>query len=1166
MHLLEAYLKHLHEVRSTGGAVPETAYYPALSNLLDGIGNKLKPRVRCVSQLVNTGAGSPDFGLYAEAQFQAPKDAEPLPGQLPERGVVEVKGVSDDSWVTAGGKQVSKYWGHYGQVLVTNYRDFVLIGQDENSKPVKLEVFRIADSQKTFWAKCGHPKKTAAEQGDRLVQYLSRVMMSAVPLKTPEGVAWFLASYAREARGRIEAATDLPGLTALRTALEESLGLKFEGKEGEHFFRATLVQTLFYGVFSAWVLWAREEGASGKARFDWRTAAWGLHVPMIGGLFEQIATPHKLKPLGLDELLDWTGAVLNRVEIKSFFKTFEQEHAVQYFYEPFLKAYDPELRKQLGVWYTPREIVKYQVARVDRVLRDELKLADGLADPSVFVLDPCCGTGAYLVETLRKVHETLTAKGGALVAQKLKKIATERVFGFELLPAPFVVSHLQLGLLLNTFGAPLGEGERAPVFLTNSLTAWETPKEPKKQLEFPEMQDERAAADRVKQETPVLVVIGNPPYNAFAGTSPAEEQGLVEPYKQGLISEWGIKKFNLDDLYIRFFRVAERRITKTGRGVVSFISNYSWTSEPSFVVLRKRLLDGFDKLWIENLHGNRKISEYAPDGRTSETVFAMSGFSPGIRQGVVTSLWVKVGKARQAPAVVLFRDDINAARASERRAQLLDSMKADDFDQAYSALAPEKSNRYRFWPAKMTPEYKTWPRVVDLCAEPPSNGLMEKRVGALVDINRTILKKRIRAYFDPEVSWEALTQMDTGLTKDAARFPARNTRKKVLAKEKYSNQRLYRYAVRPFDYQWCYYSPVRPLWNEPRPALWAQAWEGNSFFLSRLRSSSSTEGTPCYFVHGLSDDHLIVPDASCFPLRLKKRSRASEAQQRNGHLFDEPDERADNVVANLSAGARAYLKTLGITDPDRDAETAGLIWMHGLSISYAPAYLSENTGGVQQDWPRIPLPLRRKQLTASAELGQTVAGLLDPDHQIQGITLGTLRRELASIGIIHRSGGGNLGTPDLDLTAGWGHRGNGGITAPGKGRAVEREYSGDETHALRVGAAELGLSYSEALARLGRMTRDIYLNDVAYWKNIPSLVWNYRIGGYQVIKKWLSYRENKGLLGRGLTIEEVEYVTEVARRIAAILLLGPALDANYKAAKALAYSWVESELPAGGRA
>ncbi len=121
--------------------------------------------------------------------------------------------------------------------------------------------------------------------------------------------------------------------------------MKFEGEKGDHFFRATLVQTLFYGVFSSWVLWCREHRGRPGARFNWHEAGWTLHVPMVAGLFSQIATPQKLKPLGVDEVLDWAGDVLNRVEQAAFFQKFEEEHAVQYFYEPFLKAYDPELRR-----------------------------------------------------------------------------------------------------------------------------------------------------------------------------------------------------------------------------------------------------------------------------------------------------------------------------------------------------------------------------------------------------------------------------------------------------------------------------------------------------------------------------------------------------------------------------------------------------------------------------------------------------------------------------------------------------------------------------------------------------------------------------------------------------------------------------------------------------
>jgi hypothetical protein len=737
---LETYLAECRAVRATGANVPETSYYPALSTLLNEVGRHLKPKVRCFMGLKNQGAGMPDGGLFTESQYGKRGDADPLPGQMPERGVIEVKPVGEDMQKLTAGEQVARYWAKYRLVLVTDLREFVLLGE-ESGKTVVRERHAIAPTAKAFWELTQHPRKTSEEQGDRFVEFLRRVMLHAAPLVDPKDVAWFLASYARDARARVEA-SQLPALDALRTALEQALGLKFEGEKGEHFFRSTLVQTLFYGVFAAWVLWHR---AGGKGRFEWHNAAWSLHVPMIRALFEQLAVPSKLRPLGLEEPLDLAAATLNRVTRAEFFKRFEDRHAVQYYYEPFLEAFDPDLRKQLGVWYTPEEIVRYMVRRVDQVLVSELGIADGLADPQVYVLDPCCGTGAYLVETLAVIGERLKAKGSdALAAQRLKKAMTERIFGFEILPAPFVVSHLHIGLLLAGLGAPLGDQERAGVYLTNALAGWEPPKGPKQHLVFPELEAERDAAEVVKRDKPILVILGNPPYNAFAGVAQGEEQDLVEPYKRGLIKEWGIKKFNLDDLYVRFFRLAERRIAeRSKRGIVSFISNHSWISEPSFVVLRKRLLESFDRFWIENMHGNRKISEYAPDGRTSETVFAVSGFSPGIQQGVAISLWVKTGKEADGEAV-LFRDDLSHARAGDRRAALLASLTDEQCESHYAAARPDARNRYSFRPGQVGTAYASWPAITELAAVPPINGLMEKRGGALIDMDRDALEGRMR--------------------------------------------------------------------------------------------------------------------------------------------------------------------------------------------------------------------------------------------------------------------------------------------------------------------------------------------------------------------------------------------------------------------------------------
>ena len=423
MGVLEAYLRELRDIRSSGAGTQETSYYTPLANLLNDVGKPLKPRVQCIIQLANRGAGFPDGGLFTREQLKRTDENAPLRGQSPSRGVIEVKSTSDDAWVIADSDQVSRYWDKYHQVLVTNYRDFVLVGQDDNGQPVKLEAYRLASSEAEFWSKATHPRTFAEEHEATFTEYLHRVMLHGAPLTSPQELAWFLASYARTAKTKIEQ-HELPALASLRAALEEALGLKFEGDRGDHFFRSTLVQTLFYGIFSAWVLWCKERPLTSKDRFDWRTAAWTLRVPMIRSLFEQIATPTRLGPLGLVEVLDWTARVLNRVDRVAFFEQFDQGQAVQYFYEPFLAAFDPELRKQLGVWFTPPEIVRYMVERVDTVLREELDLPDGLADPNVYVLDPCAGTGSYLVEVLNRIATTLKANGSdALLAHDLKDAA-----------------------------------------------------------------------------------------------------------------------------------------------------------------------------------------------------------------------------------------------------------------------------------------------------------------------------------------------------------------------------------------------------------------------------------------------------------------------------------------------------------------------------------------------------------------------------------------------------------------------------------------------------------------------------------------------------------------------------------------------------------------------
>jgi N-6 DNA Methylase len=452
---VETYLTDMHRRHATGATTAEASFYGPLENLLNTIGTTLKPKVLCVGQLGNIGGGQPDFGLFTAKQLQ---DGQPREGTVPERGVIEVKSLDEEVLRLAATVQVSKYWQRYRLVLVTNYREFLLIGEDELSHPARLEGFSLAPSEQGFWNAAATPRATADQFGRSFGEYLVRALTQNVSLGDPKDVAWFLASYARDALGRVEDKGGLPALKQVREALEGALGINFKGRKGDHFFHSTLVQTLFYGVFSAWVLWARDHAHRGN-RFDWRLASWYLKVPMLSALYGQLAQPNRLGPLDLVELLDWAAQTLNRVNREIFFARFEETQAVQYFYEPFLAAFDPELRKELGVWYTPIEVVSYMVERVDRSLREDLGIPDGLADERVHVLDPCCGTGSYLAEVLRRIDRTLADRGlGALKGHHVKEAALKRVHGFEIMPAPLVVSHLQIGLLLQELQAPFCRG------------------------------------------------------------------------------------------------------------------------------------------------------------------------------------------------------------------------------------------------------------------------------------------------------------------------------------------------------------------------------------------------------------------------------------------------------------------------------------------------------------------------------------------------------------------------------------------------------------------------------------------------------------------------------------------------------------------------------------
>lgn len=1046
----------------------------------------------------------PDGGLFPQRRRRR-QAAEDEPLVNPERGVVEIKPAEYRLDALMMEPQTLRYLQRYGLVLITNLREFRLLQLTPVGRPEALESYTIASTVASLWF---DPLPSFGRHSDLLLDFLRRVMLYRAPLVQPKDVAWLLASYAREARARAED-HPLASFDAVRTALQESLGIRFEGERGEHFFRSTLVQTLFYGIFSAWILWRRAPEARGLATpFDWRVAAHYLRVPVLRKLFGEVADPGAVNSLQLHEILNLAGEALNRVE-DAFFEIFEEEEAVAYFYEPFLEAFDPQLRKDLGVWYTPKEIVRYMVERVDYLLRAELGQPLGLASPSVRILDPCCGTGAYLTAVLERIHRTLLTEAGddaALVPNELRTAALNRVFGFEIMPAPFVIAHLQLSALLESAGASLGDSQRAGVYLTNALTGWVPERHPQSVI-FEEFQREREHSEDIKQRGTILVIIGNPPYNGYAGIAQiAEERDLTRAYRTRVPGLPMPQGNGLNNLYIRFFRVAERRIcaNPAGTGVISFISAYSWLDGLSHPAMRHRLIHEFDKIYVDNLHGDRKISEYAPDGQTSETVFAVPGTSPGIKVGTAISTLVRTSDRTNRR--IEYRD-FTEAKASSRRASLLTSLSS--YKPHYSLLTPESALGLPLKPRDLSANYAQWPSLTDLFVK-SYPCIKTSRDPLVIDTDYERLESRMRDYLGTAAKEEEITATTRCAMQSTPRFDAAETRR-ILQKKGFKPWQIVRHLYRPFDVRWLYWEPETKLLDEKREDFVGQMAPHELAIILPRQNRVTVDGP--LVAHGFVDLNAADGGAKAFP----------------GSVVSDGALTYGEVLCNARQPLASFLQTNRVSMSD--------FLSHTVATLHAPAYRSENRGPLLRDWPHIPLPRNSDSIAKSAALGRRLVDVLDADSHL------SFAAEWLFMGALRFPANTDVDEA-LKISAGWGRRGQGDAINPGTGMSETREWTPVERDKLVNLARTVSLSTEAALDLLGRECIDVYLNTDSSWTAIPSMVWSYTLGGYQVLKKWLSYRESV-LLGRSLRAGESQYFGQVVRRIAAILLAGPSLDANY---------------------
>jgi Type ISP C-terminal specificity domain/N-6 DNA Methylase len=1072
MNALLTYLKRLHDIKESGIATSERSYYPALDTLFNTIGANLSPKVLAIHDISDQGSGHPDYALQVDGTHDL-------------RAVIEAKPTDVDVTVIMQSKQVRGYLAGYNLCLVVNLRDFALVQMGRNNQVKLIMRYPLTADERMFWRTS--PENLAKLHNDGLADFLISVLTWDAPISRPKDLAEALARYAREALRRLEHQS-AEALAPLRLALSKVLGLHFTDEVGEHFFRSSLVQTLFYGLFSAWVVWNRNSTIDDQ--FRWREAGDYLSLPIMRELFERIAIPSQLEMLDIRRPLEWAEATLRRTSWEKFSASFSGD-AVNYFYEPFLEAFDPGLREQLGVWYTPREIIRYQVARVDQLLREELNIPTGLADERVIVLDPAVGTGGYLLEVLRVINTSLIESGmGAMRGIELRNAAIKRIFGFEILPAPFVVAHMQVATLLADQGIPLEAQQRVGIYLTNSLTGWDI--EEVEQLampDFPALNNEAEAASKVKHEAKILVILGNPPYRGPAGVAEEEEHALLAPYYVGLNERFNIQARGINDLYVRFFRLAERQIAETtGRGIISYISNSSWLKGLSHPIMRERMLTTFNQIWIDNLNGGGLFrGSRGPDGKPDRSIFEYVGGhgSVGITLATAITCMVKTGGSFEH-SEVWYRE--LWGQGHEKRQHLADDalLSTSKISARYQPLTPKEATRFILVPAGLEENYFLWPALDELFVH-HYPGVKTSRDPDLISIDPQILRERMQHYFDSNLDDDEVAKYAPSLMRDTSGLDAKATRRVLLKDSRFREDHLIRVAYRPFDNRWLYWEGTTKLLDRNRMELFRQIFPGNLYLEAVRRQRKANRYDHGVVLSYFVDLNFVDGGARCFPLYERQPGAMFEATRSNFR---------DELLALLTEVYGDY--------PNLVED----LFYHITAILNTPKYREESAGYIEENWPRIPLPDDLELLQASAMLGQQVANLLRPE------VIFKVPEKLRSLAIPTRSDGKQLTEADLQMTVRYGGIGK----------------------------------YEPRLDETGKMTGRLWWNNVAYWDNVPLNVWSFTIGGYPVVKKWLDYR-HIGKLGRSLHSDEVRYLTEMVQRIAVLLALGSSLDTNYATIK-----------------
>ena len=753
------------EATHASGAATEHSYRSALQELLQA----LDSNIEVINEPKQAKFGAPDFVLQ--------RNGLPI-------GYVECKDLHIDLDIAARSEQLERYRAACDNLILTNYLEFYWFHGGEQQETLSFAALREGKLHNIY------------HRNTKLRTFLE-IFLRAAPMdiRSPNELAQVMATLTSEIAAQIRAILDEPGRKTFLWKHKYDLEIELLPTLNNAEFADMYAQTIAYALFAARMELQHLPPADftlARAFADMPRTNRFLHRE-FGQLFQDLERDVKWAVEQLTTRLAHTqiGDVM-----RDFRGSTEQRDAVVHFYEDFLATHDPVMREQRGVYFTPEPVVGYIVRSVDALLRSHFGRRDGLADPGVHILDPAAGTGSFLLRVVEQIYDTLAGQRGAWPGYVREQLLP-RLYGFELLMAPYTLAHMRLGLYLGDTGFQLEEDDRLGIFLTNSLDKGVKKEE---QLWDDYIVTEANAAAEVKNEKPIMVVLGNPPYSGTTANKGKWIDDLLNDYRKvdGIsINERG-RGWLVDD-YVKFIRFGQWRIEQNGEGVLAFITNHGWLDNPTFRGMRQSLLNSFSEIYALDLHGNSKKKETTPEGNKDENVF-------DIQQGVSIAFFIKQ-RGHSGPARV-FQADLWGLR--KEKYDWLNKHGIEDTD--WLAIEPQ-SPFYLFKPFN----YEGWRdyaqgwKVTEIFPV-HSTGMVTGRDKFVLDFDLDVLRDRFKRTRDLSISSDEIRHLvrDYEL-KDKPHWQLEPSRRTIATEsdwEQYFQQCLYR----PFDTRHIFYHSAF-VWN-----------------------------------------------------------------------------------------------------------------------------------------------------------------------------------------------------------------------------------------------------------------------------------------------------------------------------------------------------------------